>query len=269
MPKYPFILILLLSLLLAGCREREVVILLPTPIDMDVRATELVLTQNAPPPGFDQVSYARIDDGLTSLSGWRYRAALDFNGVFAQIPDRRTTASTRIEVWYNQVGSARRVVADLVSDVQAQVEPVSYEAVRLGPDAFLVRDGTCLANAGEDAATAADIGAGDIVGGVIEATPAAQRAIINEQEVWRYSFGTGQIILPSLHLRPDSVILNAIGELWVAPELGVPVRYYLTLDVENVSLFEPDALPVSGTLSLRYDLYDVGVVPNISVPFGC
>jgi hypothetical protein len=46
------------------------------------------------------------------------------------------------------------------------------------------------------------------------------------------------------------------------------MRYYLTMDVENVTLFS-STLPVTGTLTLQYDLYDVGIVPNISVPFGC
>ena len=46
------------------------------------------------------------------------------------------------------------------------------------------------------------------------------------------------------------------------------VRFYVNLDVENAFIFDRQ-LPVTGQVILRYDLYDIGVVPNITVPFGC
>ena len=63
-------------------------------------------------------------------------------------------------------------------------------------------------------------------------------------------------------------MLSASGELWFAPERNAVIRYYLNLELENVALLDSDA-PVTGTLLLRYDLYDIGVLPNLSVPFGC
>jgi hypothetical protein len=63
------------------------------------------------------------------------------------------------------------------------------------------------------------------------------------------------------------VVLES-GELWIAPQQRVVVRYYLNLTVNNAILFDRQ-LPVSGTVLLRYDLYDVGTPFNISVPFGC
>jgi len=40
------------------------------------------------------------------------------------------------------------------------------------------------------------------------------------------------------------------------------------LSIENARLLSND-LPVTGQLLLQYDLYDIGNVPNITVPFGC
>jgi hypothetical protein len=58
------------------------------------------------------------------------------------------------------------------------------------------------------------------------------------------------------------------GEIWVAPALKAAVRFYVNLDVDNAIIFDRQ-IPVSGQVILRYDLYDVGVIPNITVPFGC
>jgi hypothetical protein len=58
------------------------------------------------------------------------------------------------------------------------------------------------------------------------------------------------------------------GEIWVAPEHNVVVRFYVTLNVQNAIVFDRQ-LPVTGQVIIRYDLFDIGVVPNISIPFGC
>jgi len=54
----------------------------------------------------------------------------------------------------------------------------------------------------------------------------------------------------------------------VTPEPGVVVRYYANVDVAGVRLLD-GTQAVSGQLFIRYDLFDIGVIPNISIPYGC
>ena len=91
--------------------------------------------------------------------------------------------------------------------------------------------------------------------------------IINGQEVWEYRVEPDSLNLPSIRLDENGT-LKATGELWVAPEYNVVIRFYVNLDVENAFIFDRQ-LPVSGQVLLRYDLFDIGDVPNITVPFGC
>jgi hypothetical protein len=255
-----------LILLMTACRPKNDVI--PTIANPEAVATGFVLTENAPPTGFDTVSFPRIDANLDEIAGWRYEMEFEFIGRFARTP-REANASTTATVWYKQLDSSRRVIARIQQDLQGEDEPLQYEGVRLGPDAFLVRDGTCQTNAGEDAALVADLSAGDLLGGVNTATTAAQKQVINGQQVWRYDFDLDAIRLPNnIAFGADSRILSLVSELWIAPEYNVVVRYYVTMEVENIIAFE-SPLPVSGTLIMRYDLYDIGVVPSINIPFGC
>lgn len=249
-------------LLLAGCRERTPV-LLPTPMQVEARLTEIVLTENAPPPAYSQISVERIDSNLSALSGWRYSAQFIFEGVYSGTT-REANASSTLDVEFNQVANARRVVARIDTETQSSV----YEAVRLGQDAFLVRDGVCLANAGDDALLAAELSAADLLGGVRIASNLPRRAVVNGEQVWAYALETDALALPGVRFREDSRMLSVSGDLWFAPERNAVVRYYLNLELENVALLDSDA-PVTGTLLLRYDLYDIGVLPNLSVPFGC
>ncbi len=230
-------------------------------------ATAAVMTENAPPVGFrDTVSFPEVDAKLLELPGWRYIVTLEFNGVFARTP-RETSATARAEIWFNQLGSARRILVETSGELIGQEENAAYEAVKLGPDAFLVRDNTCLSNAGADADTAANLRAGLLVGGVTSATPTGRRATLNGEEAWEYAFTQDALNLPSIRL-DEGGKMTANGELWVSPEDNAVVRFYVNLDVENAFIFDRQ-LPVSGQVILRYDLYDIGVVPNITVPFGC
>lgn len=259
--------ILLILLSLSACNRSDTPEMLPTVAQPDAVATSFVLTENAPPTGFDTVSFPKIDANLERLSGWRYEMVFGFDGVYARTP-RETVSSTEASVTYNQVGSERRVVATIDNDLEGESEPIIFEGVRLGPDVFLLRDGICLPNASEAAEFVADLSAGDVLGGVKEATTAARIERINGEEVWLYDFNYEQIELPNVTFPDESRVLQMTGELWIAPQYNAVVRYYATLEVENVLIFE-ETLPVTGTIIIRYDLYDVGVVPNISEPFGC
>jgi hypothetical protein len=260
--------LLVILMMLAACGVRDATPpALPTVVPFDVAATALALTKNAPPPGYETVSFPRVDANLNLLPGWRYEVDMIFDGVFARTP-RPTAASTRATVEFNQVASARRVLTTVDNDIESPNEPVQYEAVRLGPDAFLLRDGVCLSNASEDAELAADFGAGALIGGVQQAANAAKHATINGEEVWLYTVTPESLVLPNVQLDDTSIITSATGELWYSPQRNVVIRYYLMLELENARVFNTP-LPVSGTLRISYDVYDIGSAPNLSVPFGC
>jgi len=261
---------LLLLLLLTACTGGRRGIQLediPTVANIDMLATAVVLTENAPPEGFrGPVSFPRVDQGLSSLPGWRYVVTLQFDGTFSDVP-RDTSASATAEVWYNQLGSARRVVVSTSGELLGSDTDTSYEAVRLGPDAFLVREGACLANAGRDAEIAAGLTAGELVGGVEQAQPAGRKAVLNGEEAYLYTFSADDLHLPSITLEEGGT-LQATGELWVAPEHNAVVRFYATLDLTRARIFGR-ALPVDGRVIVRYDVYDIGEPFNITQPFGC
>lgn len=266
----------LLVLLLAACdtsARRDPIASLPTVIpSVEEYATSQFLTQNAPPEGFrEAISFPLVDANLRDLPGGHYTMLVQFNGVFARTP-RETSATTRAEVWFEQIGQARRVVVETAGELLRLDESARYEAVRLGPDVFLVRDGTCLSNVQQDAQTAADLQAGDLIGGVNRATPTARNAVLNGVQAWEYTFTLDDLRLPFFRLADGGRVQSMSGEIWVAPQFNVVVRYYVTLEVENAALAftsSDSQLPVSGTLLIRYDLTEIGERPNISVPFGC
>jgi len=262
-----FLLSLLFVFVLGACQQDADPQILPTRAEPAAVATSLLLTENAPPEGFSTVSFPRIDANLENLSGWRYEMIFAFDGVFARTT-REASLQTSATITYNQVGSARRVIAEIDNDLEAPGEPQQSEGVRLGPDVFLLREGSCILNATEDAELLADLSAGDLLGGVREAITSAEIATINGEQVWRYDFAADDLLLPNVGFREDSVILDLRQELWVAPEHDAVIRFWVTMEVENVSIFG-STLPVSGVVLLRYDLHDIGTLPNISVPFGC
>lgn len=241
---------------------------LPTRAVIEDLVTGIPLTQFAPPPPFDQpqTRFDRIDNGLTTLENWRYVVGLEFSGVYTGT-DREVTAAARAEVMFNQLGSARRVLFQTSGTLFTGAES-AYEAVRLGPDAFLVRDGACLGSAGTDAEVAADLRAGDLIGGIARAEPAGARATINGEDVYRYAFAPDALTVSAIRLGDNARLTLEASELWIAPARGAVVRFYADLAVENVALFDRAQL-VTGRASLRYDLYEVGTPVNLTVPFGC
>lgn len=268
-----FTLCIVLLMLVTACRERGLTLDdIPTPMSIDARATEVILTQHAPPPEFGEVAFPQIDLNLPDLSGWQYSVDIEFDGVFTQV-DRKAYGRVKADVWYNQIASARRVIFSTEGDLLGLDKPSEYESVKLGPDTFLIQDSACLSNAEEFADVAASVGAGSLVGGLNNAQASGlPKQIINDQTVWRYAVNFDQLNLPQLTLNADSRILAFNGELWVAPEHDAVIRYYMTVDVENAQVFTgilSTSLPVTGRLIVRYDLFDIGVQPNISVPFGC
>lgn len=268
MIQLPKLIIPLVIVLLSACRPvapQELPTVIPS---VDALATAVVLTENAPPPGYrEPISFERVDRNLRELEGWRYTLSFDFDGVFAQT-GRETSAQTTATVWFNQISGAQRVMVESVGELLQRAEPEAFEAVQLGDDVFLIRRGSCLVNVEADARAAAGIAAGDLIGGARDAYPVGRRAMVNGQQAWEYHFELDDLNLPSVRFVEDTRVTRMTGEMWIAPETDTVVRYWVTLDIENARLLLND-LPVTGQLRLRYDLHDVGELPNISVPFGC
>lgn len=238
---------------------------LPTPASIEGLATANALTAVAPPEGFrESVSFPEVDANLQGLLGGRYLVTLEFNGVFTSTP-RTTNAKATAEVWFNQSGS-RRVVVDITGELLGKTDN-AFEAVRLGTDSFMVLNKDCLSG-GPDAVTAAGLRAGTLVGGAKRAVPAGEKATLNGQEAYKYSFTSADLNLPSIKLSDGGSVEATSGELWVAPSLNAVIRFYVNLNVANAVIFDR-ALPVDGQVIVRYDLYDVGQTTNISVPNGC
>jgi hypothetical protein len=258
--------VVVVCVLLAACREREVVVVLPTEVDINAAATAAVLTREAPPQGFETVSFPQIDQNTANLDHYRAEVSLSFEGNFARTP-RLASATTTAMITVNRAQQAKRVESSFVNNLQDGNEPVQLDAVRLGEDDFVVQNGRCLTNA-DQAELATQLSAAAVLGGVQQAESAAQRATLNGEAVWLYRFDAEDLVLPNVQQIDNSRIVGLSGELWVSPATNTVIRYYLNLDVENVTLFG-EALPVTGSLLLRYDLYLHEDAANINVPFGC
>ena len=255
----------------AGCRSQrnQSPDAVPTIASLDALATALPLTQNAPPTPWnrEQTGFARIDDGLNNLPGAHYTVRLEFDGAIAET-GQAVNASAQADVTLDQLTSARRVLLTTQGELIGQPENSSFEAVRLGEDAFLLRDGLCLSGGGNDAQAAANLSAGDLVGGLVRTTPAGRQAVINGETVYAYTVNPEDLRLPAVQQGDNSRVTVDSAELWIAPERGAVVRFYVNLSVENVTLLGRPA-PVTGTLLLRYDADHLGAPNNISIPFGC
>jgi hypothetical protein len=258
----------LIASMLAACEPRtRAPEVLPTPASVEDLATAIVLTQNAPPPPYNEgIAFAEIDANLQALAGWRSVVRLEFDGVFARTT-RPATAAASAEIEFNQLSSARRVTVETSGELIGQTENNDYEAVKLGPDSFLIRQATCQTNT--DAANlAADLRAGTLIGGVTTAAPAGQQATINGEPTFGYRVTGEALRLPTIRVGDGGAVALTSGELWFSARHNAVVRFWVNLQVTNSFVFDRQ-LPVDGTVVIRYDLYDIGTAYNITVPFGC
>ncbi len=257
------------ALLLSACAPRQFSLDdIPTVApSIEEMATGVVLTQNAPPPPYNEaIAFPQIDLGLGVLAGWRYEVRLEFSGVFART-SRPAQATATAEVTFNQLASARRVVLTTSGELIGQTEDTAYEAVRLGPDAFLLRDGLCQSRT-PAAELAADLSAGTLIGGVERAIPAGRQGTLHGEPVYGYSFTSDSLLLPAIRTGEGGSLTITSSELWFSAQHNAVVRFWVNLDVRNAFIFDRQ-LPVDGTVLIRYDLYDIGTPFNITVPFGC
>jgi hypothetical protein len=243
----------------------------------DTLPTARFLTQNAPPPGFGTVQVDPIDRYLTDHSGWAYTVTGSFDGHFDNSGDS-VRGRLRARVQSNELGQTRRVVLEVEGRAFLPDEALlALEGVRWSNDYYVVDvNGACSVDQGGSIGgglSLGDLSAGQILGGVRDASPTGHRATLQGLDVWEYTFAPEQMRLPAIFRTPASAV-DVDTELWIAPAINAVLRYDVTAAVSGVHLLWADratASPVSGTLELRYEL-DVpllDVPPNIAIPHGC
>jgi len=256
-------------LLLAACVPLQGA--LPTLSSVPMEQTAIVLTQAAPPPGFQgAVAYPVLDAKLKKLPAWRGSLLLTFDGVDATLK-QPTAARITVDIFSDELRSARRVLFSASGPAFGVTQEREIEAVRLANDYYwALKVPAACAIVTDDSARkrVADLTAGAFVGGVKRAVPTGARDQINGQAAWEYAFAPDDLDLTLIHTDNVGKFSIAAGSLWVAPALDAVVRYTLTINVTDVRLLEGD-LPVIGQLRIVYDLKEVGAAYNISVPFGC
>lgn len=249
---------------------------LPTLVDLTVHPTYQFLTQQAPPPGFGVLTTLdAIDNTLRAQTGWTYTVSATFEGIADATGDPAIGTLTLI-VQGDEPSQRRRVV--LTAEGRAFLPNdglLQLEGVRFSNDYYIVDvNGVCTADQGGQMVDAAiaDLGAGDVIGGVARAFPTGHQDTITGLQAWQYSFTSAEMRLPAIHRRTDSSV-DVQADLWFAPSVNAALTYDVTATVARVHLLWADQTEstVSGTLYLRYELDApaLGVLPNISVPHGC
>lgn len=260
---------LALLLSLAACQAESVTPEpLPTLAEIEALPTVDFLTQNAPPVGFDEVSFDPLDRTLAARPGWAYTIVGEFDGTFVDTGEPVEGHYT-LEVWADELGESRRARLEVEGLAVSPQAFVRLEGVRISNDTYVVDiNGRCsLDEAG--ASVVADLSAGQLVGGVARAVPTGHRDTIDDVPVWQYTFAPESLRLAVVRPEADSA-LSVDADLWVAPGVNAVARFEAVVDVTNARILTAERA-VSGTLFLRYDLdlTQIDTRPNISIPHGC
>lgn len=239
-------------------------IVVPTIADVESAATASVQTQNAPPAGFQEVNYPQIDQGLDQLSFSRFEIDVTFDGIYADTGEE-TAGEMHLEALSNQLSVARWVDIEFNGEVFSG-GATNLTAVRLSNNYYMINpNGVCITETSQ-IQEIANLDAGQIVGGVELAGPTSRRGEINGYPAWQYGFGPEALVEPQIQTTVSLDILT--GELWVAPDFQIVVRYIVEMNVENAQLLFGNR-PVTGRLRYEYNVYDINLEQNISIPNGC
>ncbi len=265
--------LILTSLLLVACDRilgEEPTVIIPTQANItyeDVQ-TALPFTQNAPPPGFESVSFPSVDDNLENTVYSRFEINATFTGFYADNRELAPDAAIKVEIWNDELNVRRQVRLEFLGDVFSGGSTF-LDVVRLGNDYYMIdSNGVCITNP-EQVAPFATLTAGQLIGGVDFAQPSGRRDFINEVLAWQYGFDRQFINQPYLQLTESISELDYLtGELWISPENQVVVSYTIEMNVNRSILFFGQR-PVTGRLRYQYDVFEIGQPPNISIPNGC
>src|SRR4051812_45367168 len=130
------ILCLVVCLLAAGCGLVATPPPLPTVSGLEAAQTAVVLTQNAPPPGFERsVQFAQIDGNLDNQTSWHYKVSLSFEGVYSGTSEP-AKGQIEAEVFGNAAAGERRVILKASGAAFGLSEDRDVEGVRIRKDYY-------------------------------------------------------------------------------------------------------------------------------------
>ena len=244
---------------------------LPTLSSVAGLQTAAVLTQAAPPPDYQgAVSFPLIDANLSDQPAWDATVQITFDGTFAaQSSADVATGTIEAQIFHDELNSARRVVFHAEGAAFGVTTPRDLEAVRLGNDYYLVTQGSCGKVTDTPSRQIADLTPSSLLGGVAHATfTAGSQQELNGLPTWSYTFASKDVTVPLVHPAANGTVTIAAGSLWIAPAAKAAARFTLTVNLQNATLLNA-AQAVTGQLRESYTLNTVGVLHNISVPFGC
>lgn len=268
------LLVSLIGLMIGACDEvdklagdEEVVI--PTLATLTDLQTAQYLTQVAPPAGFATVSFPGIDDNLRTTVYSHVVITVSFDGAYSDpAPDdpANIQSSMRIEFWNDEFNVARQVRIEFLGNVFSG-DGSNLNVVRLSNNFYMLNpNGVCITDPAQtrDIAT---LQASQLLGGVNLANPTGRpNELINGYKSWQYGFTPSAMNYPSIQTTNAIDILT--GELWVAPEYNVVIRYRVEMNVYQAILLFGNR-PVTGRMVFQYDVDQIGIPPSISVPNGC
>jgi len=202
--------------------------------------------------GTGDFTLPRTDDGLGDLNSYRATLVLSFDGTRAGAPEAWSTTYTMLAT---KDPATRHLTIERSGDlpdvrtvVMAEAEEVVYE--RVGDDACsarVVEVGTSLGEQMEPAGFLTRVYGATAVGSETIAGVAADHYTFDDQALGQ------QDIAPST------------GEVWVAPDSALVVKYLLSTDGGPEYFGEGGA----GTVSWDYQLTDIDAPVESTVPEGC
>lgn len=271
---YALLITLLISvMLLAACDrllgDEDIVLPTQASLDFDQYQTAIVFTQNAPPTGFETVAFPQIDDNLITTVYSRFEINLYLeNGYYSDTGEPVGQGYMRLRVWNDEFNVARHLQMEFLGDVFAGSSS-NLDIVRISNDYYMVDvNGVCITDPSV-IAEIANLNAGQLIGGFEFAQPTGRQDTVNGIEVWQYGFDPQYVNRPAVELLADTSAVDLLtGEVWVSPQYNVVVRYGIEMNVHRVRLLFGDR-EVTGRLRFQYDVFDIGVPPNISIPNGC
>ena len=242
---------------------------MPTVASMEMVQTAVVLTQNAPPPGFSQVAFPQIDANLVKHPAWHSTIQLTFDGYLADTSEK-AQGSLFADVYSDELTGNRRVLLKASGTAFGMDSIRDVEGVRLGTDYYLVDANKACTKIANPAAEkqVADLAATPLIGGVRKAQTAGHHKNDHNVDVWEYTFAPDSVVVPGIAQPGTNGSLDVVaGDLWIAPALNAVWEYTVTFDATNVIV--QGTHPLTGKLRADYQLVEADKQYNIAIPFGC
>lgn len=241
---------------------------IPTEANFESLGTSTVLTEQAPPEGFGEISYPVIDDKLTQLPYAHTIINVRFTGVYDD-NGQRAEGSMELDALSNNLSNSRILKLTFDGDIFTD-SALAITAARISNSYFMITPNSDCNTDEEQVRDIANLSAGQLVGGVRSAGPTGRKDTADNVqagvEVYEYGFSPDAVVRPQIQTSSDLDFL--VGTVWVAPQLQIVTQYIVEMNVQNATLLFGKRA-VSGRLRYEYNVSEVDVEPNISIPNGC